>query len=126
MLITVDNFFIVYNGFNGHTYACKLGDTKCPFEFTGEIIAKTLTLAKVSHDTGIAEVRRGLRSQLVGIGSDVFALVELDSEVFASYLGDWNEAPGVIPTLDYPEEVVSELFQLVARDQFLNGHVDIT
>jgi len=115
MFITVGDIFIVYNGLDGRTYACRIGDVKCPFDFVGEATARLLASAKFSHDTGNAEVRRGLWSWLINIGGELFALVELDNGLLASYLGDWNEAMGVIPTLDYPEEVINELLQLISE-----------
>ena len=112
---TVGEFFIVYAGVGGRCYACKIGDPTCPTEFAGEALAKLLPRAKFAHESGEARVYRGRWSWLIDVGGDVFALVDADGQVLASYLGSPDEAAGVIPTLDYPEEVVSELLQLAGE-----------
>jgi len=117
MLITVGDFFIVYNGASGRAYSCRLGGSDCPTEFAGEAVARVLPFARFIHRAGIAGVRHGRWSWLIDAGGDLFAVVEAGGQILASYLGDWSEAAGAIPTLDYPEEVVSELLQLVGELQ---------
>jgi len=112
MLITVGDFFIVYNGANGRAYSCRLGGSDCPTEFAGEAVARALPFARFVHSAGTAGVRRGRWSWLIDVGGDLFAVVEVGGQILTSYLGDWSETTGVIPTLDYPEEVVSELLRL--------------
>jgi len=115
MFITVGGLFIVYNGVSGRSHACKVGDSICPTEFVGEVLAKLLPHAKFIHKSGETRIRKGRWSWLIDVDGDLFALVEADGQILASYLGSRDEAVGVIPTLDYPVEVVNELMKLVSE-----------
>jgi len=115
----VGRYFISHIG--GQTYVCVLGGPDCPPPHFAELVANFLPSARISHVAGTATVVEGVWARIVDIGGDVFAIADLGGGVLAAYLGDWNTAAGVAVTLDWPQEVVSELVALASEGHPFKG-----